>query len=243
MSRRMINYLSMSLSILLIWSCTNLGEEPELLQFMNIEPDQLDFGSVALGGSSELNLTISNSGDKTVTISSFEIIGDPASEFEITAGGSAVDLAVDSKIVLTLKFKPASAGAKSAALEIVSDDPESDTTLVSLSGTGGTAVLTYNSTISAIIGPSGSAGCATGCHTFVTSSGWTYSAIVNVAASTGMNYITPGDTSDSYLFLKVKGASGISGGRMPASDPAYFDNHLSDLDLLRQWILQGAREG
>lgn len=232
----------LSLVALLLLGCTNLGEEPQLSQSLSVEPLAVDFGSVALGDSSQSDVTISNIGDDTLNILSVRITGDLSGHFTISSGG-ATGLAMDSNTVVTIQFKPTATGLSTASLEIVSDDPAADTSLVSLSGNGGTASVTYNANVGAIIGPSGSAGCASGCHSFVTAGGWTYANIVNVASTTGMNYITPGDTTNSYLFMKVKGSSGISGTRMPRNNPNYFDSNPDKLAILRQWILDGAQEG
>lgn len=61
--------------------------------------------------------------------------------------------------------------------------------------------------------------------------------IVDVASSRGTPYITAGDPDNSYLYLKVSGASGISGGRMPRGRPALSS---AVLDAMREWIESGA---
>lgn len=52
--------------------------------------------------------------------------------------------------------------------------------------------------------------------------------------------IKPGDPEASYIYLKMKGQAGtIQGERMPLSGPVVTP---SDLDLMRNWILEGARD-
>jgi hypothetical protein len=63
---------------------------------------------------------------------------------------------------------------------------------------------------------------------------------VSQPSSQGLNYIEPGDPSTSYIYMKVTGATGISGSRMPFSNPSYFDDNPSALALLRVWIEEGA---
>ena len=58
------------------------------------------------------------------------------------------------------------------------------------------------------------------------------------AHQAGMCEIKPGDPDQSYMFWKVEGHSGIQGVRMPKDRPAMTP---ADLQLLRQWILEGAR--
>jgi hypothetical protein len=66
-----------------------------------------------------------------------------------------------------------------------------------------------------------------------------YTNIVSVPAneSSDLNLVEPGDADNSYLYMKVTGASGISGRRMPQTGGTLPS---ADLDLLRQWINAGA---
>lgn len=50
--------------------------------------------------------------------------------------------------------------------------------------------------------------------------------------------IKPGDPDQSYLYWKVQGRIGIRGERMPLQMPPMT---ASDLELVRVWILEGAR--
>jgi hypothetical protein len=58
------------------------------------------------------------------------------------------------------------------------------------------------------------------------------------ARQEGMCEVKPGDPDNSYLIWKVEGHSGIQGVRMPKDRPAMS---AQDLQLLRQWVLEGAR--
>lgn len=66
-----------------------------------------------------------------------------------------------------------------------------------------------------------------------------YGSIVNVTAqqSPSKKRIAPGDTTNSYMFEKIKGTGGISGDRMPLGGP-YLT--VAQIDTIRQWILLGA---
>ena len=54
------------------------------------------------------------------------------------------------------------------------------------------------------------------------------------------NYVESGAPDRSYLFRKITGAAGISGSRMPLSNPTFFDQNPVLLGLVRQWIREGA---
>ncbi len=85
--------------------------------------------------------------------------------------------------------------------------------------------------------------CATsGCHVTTypnLSAGQSHAAIVNGASSAGPNQplIKPGDPENSYLFLKITGASSILGNRMPLGRPALSDAYIA---AVRTWIERGA---
>ena len=92
-------------------------------------------------------------------------------------------------------------------------------------------------------------GC-TSCHPFVNPSlnlqtGKSYASLVGVRAleDPRLYRVVAGDPGRSFLFLKVGGNPPIAdvpaiGGRMPPSAPPIAS---SDLTLLRNWILQGAK--
>lgn len=81
------------------------------------------------------------------------------------------------------------------------------------------------------------AGCHDGSQMPNLSEGLAYINIVNISSSVGLSYIEPGDTSRSYLYLKITGANGINGARMPQGQLPLSD---SDIMLIRLWIESGA---
>ena len=100
----------------------------------------LAFGSVTVGGTKTKTLTISNSGDASLTITDIGVTGTQFSvgtyPGTIAAGGSAnVDVT----------FSPTSTGAKSATLTITSNDPDEGSVTVDLSGTGVEGAATFKS--------------------------------------------------------------------------------------------------
>lgn len=87
-----------------------------------------------------------------------------------------------------------------------------------------------------------------GCHSgdfpaqgMLLTAGASYANIVNVPnlEVPGLDRVEPGDTANSYLWMKVTGAPGISGGRMPL-----FGGPLtsSEIGLITGWIQQGAAD-
>ncbi len=87
-----------------------------------------------------------------------------------------------------------------------------------------------------------------GCHTGTfppqgldLSEGQAYANLVNVNSQEEptLKRIEPGDPDKSYLFLKITGAPGIRGGRMPLGRDPLSD---AQIDLIRQWIEEGAQE-
>jgi hypothetical protein len=67
-----------------------------------------------------------------------------------------------------------------------------------------------------------------------------YDQIVNVAArdKPGATRIIPGDPDHSYLLLKLEGAPGITGNRMPNNGPPYLTD--GQIQIIRRWIEIGA---
>jgi len=89
----------------------------------------------------------------------------------------------------------------------------------------------------------------TSCHNATTRSGGlvldagvAFANIVQVPSGQvpSQNYVESGDPDRSYLFHKITGAPGISGSRMPRNDPTFFDRNPDQLELMRQWIQEGA---
>lgn len=88
-------------------------------------------------------------------------------------------------------------------------------------------------------------GCtSSGCHgggaggLTMTSASGAYQALVGVpSAGTGQVLVVAGDAAASYLVMKLEGASGIAGARMPVGGS--LDN--IDLTNIKNWINQGAK--
>jgi len=97
----------------------------------------LAFGSIQVGSNGSQSETLTNATGSTVTISQASASG---TGFSIAGLTPPVTLAVNQSVTFTAIFTPASAGAASGALSIVSDAPNSPLS-IPLSGTGVTPGL------------------------------------------------------------------------------------------------------
>lgn len=113
---------------------TGGSDDPDI----SVGSASIDFGSVAVGSSGSQTLLISNTGMAALAVSDVTISGTDAGQFSITDGDAPFILGPGENATIGLAFDPASAGEKSAALTIASDDPDEGSVEVALSGTGTT---------------------------------------------------------------------------------------------------------
>jgi photosystem II stability/assembly factor-like uncharacterized protein/preprotein translocase subunit YajC len=99
---------------------------------ISVAQTSLDFGSVKLGKKVTKTLKIGNNGtgDLMITLSGLE-----GTDFSIQ-GSSSVTIKAKKSYTLKVLFTPTSAELKTAILEITSNDPDTPTIDISLSGTG-----------------------------------------------------------------------------------------------------------
>jgi hypothetical protein len=96
----------------------------------------MNFGSVALGKSSALSVTFTNSGNSDVTVSKVSVSGTPYSTSGISAG---LILAPGQSAVLDADFTPSAAGSFPGTVTVTSNASNSPA-VISLAGTGSQAV-------------------------------------------------------------------------------------------------------
>ncbi|MEM1054446.1 MAG: choice-of-anchor D domain-containing protein [Bacteroidota bacterium] len=113
------------------------GEDPVIPEpEIDVTPTSVDFGTVEVGMSNQMMVTIANMGDADLNLTygisgdGFSIVGGPAT---VPAGGSEI---------ATLQFAPAMAGSATGTFTINSNDSDEGTVEVSLSGTGQEPVTT-----------------------------------------------------------------------------------------------------
>jgi hypothetical protein len=98
---------------------------------ISVPQTSVDFGSAAVGKSIKKTLAITNNGAGDLSINLGGLSG---TDFSTTA--SRVKVKAKKTYNLKLTFKPTSAGEKTATLRIDSNDPDTPTIDVQLSGTG-----------------------------------------------------------------------------------------------------------
>ena len=105
---------------------------------ISVSPNSKDFGNVNISvSSSPQGFTISNTGNADLIIGTISLTGTDASEFNIqndTCTGTTITLSAT--CTLDLVFSSSTGGVKSANLSIPSNDPDTPTQNVPLSGTG-----------------------------------------------------------------------------------------------------------
>ncbi len=101
-------------------------------------PASQDYGIVGVNISYDKTFTISNEGDANLVISSITRTGSTSEFFFPTLQAIPNYISPRGKFVISVRFKPTSAGTKSAVLHIASNDPDEPTFDIALSGKGDT---------------------------------------------------------------------------------------------------------
>lgn len=101
---------------------------------IQVSPTSVSFGSAKVGTSVSREVTVSNTGTGTLTISSVGLSGYSSGSFRRSTACSSVAPGTACSIAVT--FAPASSGTKSATLRISSNDTSRGTVSVYLSGRG-----------------------------------------------------------------------------------------------------------
>ena len=104
----------------------------------------LDFGSVQVGNSSTLSISVSNASKSNITISQASAIG---TGFSFSGPSLPITLAPQQSANLYVTFAPQSSGSTNGTLSVMtgsaignSGKQRSNSTTISLSGTGGTEI-------------------------------------------------------------------------------------------------------
>jgi hypothetical protein len=101
----------------------------------SFSPSALNFGTQTAHSTSQLPLTLTNSGNTLLTITNFGIGGANASDFTANTTGCPASLAAKTSCTITVSFVPGSTGNRSATLT-VRDNVWNGSQQVSLSGKG-----------------------------------------------------------------------------------------------------------
>jgi hypothetical protein len=94
-----------------------------------------NFGSVAVGTSTNLTFTITNIGTANLTVSNITIDGANSAMFGVTASPAA-SVIPGGSTTFTVRFAPVSTGVKTAALHILNNDINNNPFNIAITGTG-----------------------------------------------------------------------------------------------------------
>ncbi len=129
---------------------------------LQVTPGALAFGSVAVGATANLTLTLLNTGSATVTNIATAITGAAAAaDFIITVPCSVAALAPNQGCTAVVSFSPSAASSRTATLTIASSDPFSPA-VIPLTGIGLPATIAGSFTLTANGGTSASASVKSG---------------------------------------------------------------------------------
>jgi hypothetical protein len=101
----------------------------------SFSPSPLDFGTVGVGSAAQRPLTITNSGNTPLTITSLGVSGGNASDFTIVSNSCTAPVAARGTCSITVRFVPGHSGTRSTTLT-VSDNVWNGSQRVTLTGKG-----------------------------------------------------------------------------------------------------------
>jgi HYDIN/CFA65/VesB-like, Ig-like domain len=102
-----------------------------------VDPVSVDFGSVEVGQTADLDLVVRNSGSADLSIAALGTTDTVAAPFSITAENcTGVTLAPDDTCNVSLDFAPTAAGSFNDGFNISSDDPDTPEATVAVAGAG-----------------------------------------------------------------------------------------------------------
>jgi uncharacterized delta-60 repeat protein len=149
-------------------------------------PASLAFGNVTQGSLKDLAVTVRNTGNATLNVTSPTLAGPNAAEYSIVAGGGAFSLAPAATRQVTVRLTPTSLGTKAATLSFASNDTDENPKNVPLSGT---AAALSDLVVSALTGPA-----AAGAGFVVTLNDTTGNVGVGPAGGTSTRFYLSSDT-------------------------------------------------
>jgi Abnormal spindle-like microcephaly-assoc'd, ASPM-SPD-2-Hydin len=114
-------------------SLSGLGVQPQI----SVVPGSVNFGTVTVGQTNSQTITLSNPGSANLNVTQF---AGPGTGFGLTGLAMPLTLAPGKSTTFTLSFTPTSGTSSSSSLTLVSNAPNSPTT-IPLSGTGLSPVL------------------------------------------------------------------------------------------------------
>lgn len=135
---------------------------PPMVANISPSPSALAFGSITVGGSSDLTLTITNTGGSNLVLGSLASVNTLAAPFSLTAGGDGCSnqiLAPAASCTAAVRFAPEAVGPFSDSFDVPSNDPGTPVLTVSVSGTGEAQINIIGTDFSdSVLGPGVPAG-------------------------------------------------------------------------------------
>ena len=192
---------------------------------ISVSPVSLSFTGVLLNNSQTRDVNISNTGTGDLSIGAISLSGPNANHFRIVGGCTGQILPPSGKCIFSISFTPTAAGEKNASLSVQSNDPDSPSINVALSGTGvsgGGAAPEPPTRVSASDGKvsgkvqiswEASAGAVSYDIYRADMPAWTGTAPKRIAASvTGTSYNDNSAASGSryYYWVKARNSQGVS---------------------------------
>ena len=112
------------------------GQSPPPLPDISVSPLSINFGNIISGQSAQQSITIRNAGTAALILNS---ISKPNSPFSIASNNcplSPSSIAVNGSCQITVRFAPTSVGVFSSSITISSNDPDTPSVSVTLTGKG-----------------------------------------------------------------------------------------------------------
>jgi Abnormal spindle-like microcephaly-assoc'd, ASPM-SPD-2-Hydin/HYDIN/CFA65/VesB-like, Ig-like domain len=136
-------------------SVTLSGVGTVAVQQLSVAPTSLSFGSVPLGTTTTQGVTLTNTGNSSVTISQCAVSGS-GTGFSISGLTAPLSLAAGQSATFTAIFAPATSGTLTGSINVVSNATNSPLA-IALSGTGAQAAshsvsLAWNASLSLVAG-------------------------------------------------------------------------------------------
>jgi hypothetical protein len=108
---------------------------------ISVTPTSLAYGSVTVGQTKDMTVTVANTGNAGLAVSAMTLSG---AGFTLVGPTAPLAVAAGASMVVTVRFAPAAAGVVGGTLTIASNDPAKASTTVSLTGTGITGAPVIN---------------------------------------------------------------------------------------------------
>ena len=182
-------------------------------QQISVTPANMNLGSVAVGTTATSQVTLSNVGGANLTISLISVNGAP---FGVSGISTPTTIAPGASTSMNVTFSPTLAGISSGSVSITSNDPQTPTSTIPLTGTGAaTAAPTITTQPGNVTVTAGQAAtfAVVASGTAPLSYQWQKNG-GNIAGATAASYTTPattsGDSGSSFAVVVSNTAGSVT---------------------------------